>query len=60
MLLDEVLVGELGAVDGLASGAVGGGEVTVLAHEVWDDAVEAEREREREGGGRRLEVRERE
>jgi len=37
----QVLVLELGAVDGLAAGAVVGGEVTTLAHEVRDDAVEA-------------------
>jgi len=36
----EVLVGELLAVDGLAAGAVALGEVTTLAHEVRDDAVE--------------------
>ena len=36
----EVLVRELGAVDGLAAGAVAAGEVTSLAHEVGDDAVE--------------------
>ena len=36
----EVLVGELGAVDGLAAGAVVVGEVATLAHEVGDDAVE--------------------
>ena len=37
----EVLVRELGAVDGLSTGTVSGGEVTSLAHEVCDDAVEA-------------------
>jgi hypothetical protein len=36
----EVLIRELLAVDGLASGAVAAGEVTRLAHEVRDDAVE--------------------
>ena len=36
----EVLVRELGAVDGFAAGAVAAGEVTSLAHEVGDDAVE--------------------
>mmetsp|Transcript_53675 Transcript_53675/g.138760 ORF Transcript_53675/g.138760 Transcript_53675/m.138760 type:complete len:239 (-) Transcript_53675:38-754(-) len=36
----EVLVGELGAVDGLAAGAVAGSEVTALAHELRDHAVE--------------------
>ena len=37
----EVLVGELGAVDRLAAGAVVVGEIAPLAHEVGDDAVEA-------------------
>lgn len=41
VLFDEVLVGELGSVDGFASGAVAGGEVTSLAHEPWDHTVEA-------------------
>ena len=36
----EVLIRELLAVDGLAAGAVAAGEVTRLAHEVRDDAVE--------------------
>ena len=36
----EVFVRELGAVDGLAAGAVVVGEVASLAHEVGDDAVE--------------------
>lgn len=36
----EVLVGELLAVDGLAARAVVVGEVTALAHELRDDAVE--------------------
>mmetsp|Transcript_31747 Transcript_31747/g.94331 ORF Transcript_31747/g.94331 Transcript_31747/m.94331 type:complete len:221 (+) Transcript_31747:184-846(+) len=40
VLQREVLVGELGAVDGLAAGAVAGGEVAALAHEVGDHAVE--------------------
>ena len=40
MLQGEVLVLELVAVDGLAPGAVPGGEVTTLAHEVGDDTVE--------------------
>ena len=35
----EILVGELLAVDGLASGAVAVGEVAALDHEVLDDAV---------------------
>lgn len=37
----EALVGELGAVDGLAAGAVASREVTALEHELLDDAVEA-------------------
>lgn len=37
----EVLVGKLGAVDGLAAGTIAGGEVTTLQHEVGDDSVEA-------------------
>ena len=41
VLQREVLVRELGAVDGLSTGTVSGGEVTSLAHEVCDDAVEA-------------------
>ena len=41
MLQAEVLVLELVAVDGLASSAVPGSEVSSLAHEVGDDAVEA-------------------
>jgi hypothetical protein len=40
VLLLEVLVGELLAVDGLATSAVATGEVTTLKHEVGDDAVE--------------------
>lgn len=40
MLELEVLVGELGAVDALAAGAVAGGEVAALDHELLDDAVE--------------------
>lgn len=40
VLQGEVLVGELGAVDRLAAGAVVVGEVAALAHEVRDDAVE--------------------
>jgi len=40
VLLDEILVGELVAVDGLAAGAVAAGEVASLAHEAGDDAVE--------------------
>jgi hypothetical protein len=37
----EVLIGERAAVDGFAAGAVIVGEVTALAHELRDDAVEA-------------------
>jgi len=40
VLLDEVFVRKLRAVNGLTSGAVSGGEVSALAHEVGDDAVE--------------------
>lgn len=40
MLELEVLVVELGAVDALAAGAVAGGEVAALHHELLDDAVE--------------------
>jgi len=39
--LDEVFVGEFVAVDGLASGAVTSGEVTTLAHESGNDAMES-------------------
>jgi len=40
VLLDEILVGELFAVDGLAAGAVAAGKVASLAHEAGNDAVE--------------------
>ena len=40
MSLDEVLIGELGAVDRFSTSAVTGGEVTSLEHEVWDHSVE--------------------
>ena len=40
MLQVEVLVGELGTVDGLATGTVAGSEVTTLEHKVGDDTVE--------------------
>ncbi len=36
----EVLIGELGAVDGLAADASAVGEVTALEHEVGDNTVE--------------------
>ncbi len=59
MLQGEVLVGELGAIDGLAASAVVVGEVAALAHEVLDDTAKRD---EREGAGevaqtqRRLEI----
>ena len=40
MLQGEVLILELVAVDGLSTSAVVVGEVTTLAHEVGDDAME--------------------
>ncbi|KAJ8648098.1 hypothetical protein MRB53_001121 [Persea americana] len=40
VLLDEILVGELGAVDLLSACAIPGGEVSTLAHEFRDNAVE--------------------
>lgn len=36
----EVLVGELGAVDGLAAGPIAVGEVSTLNHKVLDHSVE--------------------
>lgn len=36
----EVLIGELGAVDGLSAGTVVSGEVTALQHELGDNSVE--------------------
>ena len=36
----EVLVGEFGTVDRLATSSVAGCEVTALSHEAWDDSVE--------------------
>ena len=41
MLVDEVLVVEFHAVDGLAASAVSSGEVAALSHELSDDSVEA-------------------
>lgn len=41
MLQLEVLILELVAVDGLAASAVVVGEITTLAHELGDDAVES-------------------
>merc|ERR1712004_275448 len=40
VLQDEVLIGELVTVDGLAASAVAPGEVATLAHEIRDNAVE--------------------
>ena len=40
VLESEVLVSELVAVDGLATGSVAGGEVTTLSHEARDNSVE--------------------
>lgn len=40
VLQAEVLIGELVAIDGLASSAVVVGEIAALAHEVWNDAME--------------------
>ena len=40
MLDLEVLIGELGTVDGLATTAITAGEVATLAHEAGDDPVE--------------------
>lgn len=36
----QVLIGELGSVDGFSSSSVTGGEVTSLAHKLWDHTVE--------------------
>lgn len=40
VLQAEVLIGELVAIDGLASSAIVIGEIAALAHEVWNDAME--------------------
>merc|ERR1719392_663903 len=40
VLQGEVLIFELVPIDGLATSAVSGSEVTALAHEVRDDAME--------------------
>jgi len=45
VLEGEVLVSELGTIDGLTTGAIMVGEVAALAHEAGNDAVEA-------GGGK--------
>lgn len=41
MFEDKVFIVKLLAVDGLAAGAIVVGEVTSLAHELRDDAMEA-------------------
>jgi len=41
VLPDEVFIGEFVTVNGLAPGAVASGEVTALAHEPGDDAMES-------------------
>jgi len=41
VLVDEVLVSEFFAVDGLATSAVSAGEVATLGHEASDNAVES-------------------
>lgn len=41
MLQLEVLIFKLVAIDGLSTCAIVVGEVTALAHEVWDDSVES-------------------
>lgn len=41
VLLLEVLISELLAVDGLTTSAVAAGEVTTLDHELGDNAVES-------------------
>ena len=40
VLEGEVLISELLTVDGLTTGAVAAGEITTLAHELGDDAME--------------------
>ena len=53
VLVDEVLVLELTTVDGCATSAVHGSEVSALGHEVGDDSVEGavlEVERDTSGG----------
>ena len=40
VLVDEVLIVELGAIDGLATGAVSSGEIATLGHELGNDSVE--------------------
>jgi hypothetical protein len=42
VLLDKVLVGELGFIDRLAIVAISYNEVGSLAHEPWDHVVEAQ------------------
>lgn len=41
VLVEEVLILELHAIDGLATGAVSSGEVATLSHKARDDSVEA-------------------
>lgn len=41
MLQDKVFIIKLPAIDGLSAGAVVVGEISSLAHELRDDAVEA-------------------
>lgn len=41
VLQDEVLVGELLAIDGFSTGTIVVSKVTTLQHEVGDDAVES-------------------
>ena len=40
MLQGEVLITELLTIDALATSAIVVGEVTTLAHEVWDNTME--------------------
>ena len=40
MLVDEVLIGELGTIDGETTGSISSGEVTTLCHKVRDDSME--------------------
>ena len=47
VLLDKVLIGELLAVDGLATSAVVASEVTALAHELGRNATRQQRQRVR-------------
>ena len=40
VLVSEILIGKIWAVDGLSTSAISGGEVTTLSHEIWNDSVE--------------------